>query len=93
MLDEVEVADMEPLEAIYIFQWYAKRTEEEPDVTREVDETVRENGYWALAITVVGSYVSVTARFENHNPGAARLLSLLSETTTLSRQSFLFSEQ
>ena len=93
MLDAVEVADMEPLEAIELFQWYAMLTEEEPDVTREVDEIVREHGYLALAITLAGSYVSVTARFENHIPGAARLLSLLSEATTLSRQSFLFSEQ
>ena len=92
-LDAVEVADMEPLEGIKLFQWYAMLTEEEPDVTREVDEIVREYGYLALAITLAGSYVSVTARFENHIPGTARLLSLLSEATTLSRQSFLFSEQ
>ena len=64
-------------------------------MTREVDEIVSEYGYLVLVIALVGSYVSVTARFENHNPGAARLLSLLSllsEPTTLSRQSFLFSD-
>ena len=55
MLDAVEVADMEPLEAIELFQWYAMLTEEEPDVTREVDEIVREHGYLALAITLAGS--------------------------------------
>ena len=69
MLDAVEVADMEPLEAIELFQWYAMLTEEELDVTREVDVIVREHGYLALAITLAGSYVSMTARFENHNPG------------------------
>lgn len=68
-------------------------TEEEPGVTREVDEIVKEHGYLALAITLDDSYVSVTTRFENHNPDTARLLSLLSEITTLFRQSFLFSEQ
>ena len=55
MLDAVEVADMEPLKAIELFQWYAMLIEEEPDVIREVDEIVRELGYLALAINLAGS--------------------------------------
>ena len=121
-LDAVEVAEMEPPEARELFRRYAKLTEEGLDVIREVDEIVRELGYLALAITLAGSYVSVTPRLspdvrrylleyrerrkellrrrakrhihhygesvsstweasfeaiENHNPAAARLLSLL----------------
>ena len=121
-LDAVEVAEMESLEARELFRRYAKLTEEGLDITREVDEIVRELGYLALAITLAGSYVSVTPRLssdigrylpeyrqrrkellqrraqrhihqygesvlstweasfqaiENHNPCAARLLSLL----------------
>ena len=58
-------------------------TEKESDVIREVDEIVREYGYLALAITLADTYVSVTARSENRNPGAARLLSLLSEAISI----------
>ena len=121
-LDAVEVAEMEPSEARELFRRYAKLTEEGLDMTREVDKIVRELGYLALAITLAGSYVSVTPRLssdigrylpeyrqrrkellqrratrhihqygesvlstweasfeaiENHNPCAARLLSLL----------------
>ena len=43
--------------------------------------SLREHGYLALAITLAGSYGSVTARFENFSPGAARLLSLFLLTT------------
>ena len=65
MLDAVEVADMEPLGGIELFQWYAMLTEEEPDVTREVDEVVRELEYLALTITLAGSHVSVTPRLSS----------------------------
>ena len=61
-LDAVEVAEMEPSEPRELFRRYAKLTEEGLDVTREVDEIARELGYLALAITLAGSYVSVTAR-------------------------------
>lgn len=64
-LDAVEVADMEPSEALELFRRYAKLTEEGPDVIKEVDGIVRELGYLALAITVAGSYVSVTARLSS----------------------------
>ena len=121
-LDAVEVAEMEPSEARELFRRYAKLMEKGLDMTRAVDEIVRELGYLALAITLAGSYVSVTPRLssdirrylpeyrqrrkellrrqakqhihqyresvlstweasfeaiENHNPCAARLLSLL----------------
>ncbi len=64
-LDAVEVAEMEPSEARELFRGYAKLTEEGLDVIREVDEIVRELGYLALAITLAGSYVSVTARLSS----------------------------
>jgi len=64
-LDAVEVAEMETSEATELFLRYAKLTEERPDVTKEVDEIVGELGYLALAITLAGSYVSVTARLSS----------------------------
>ncbi len=64
-LDAVEVAEMEPSEATELFRRYAKLTEEGPDVIKEVDGIVRELGYLALAITLAGSYVSVTARLSS----------------------------
>ena len=64
-LDAVEMEDMEPPEAIELFQWYAMLTEEEPDVTREVDEIVRELEYLALTVTLAGSHVSVTPRLSS----------------------------
>ena len=64
-LDAVEVAEMEPSEARELFRRYAKLTEEGLDMTREVDEIVRELGYLALAITLAGSYVSVTPRLSS----------------------------
>ena len=121
-LDAVEVAEMEPPEAIELFQRYAKIREKGQDIATEVAQIVKELGYLALAITPAGSYVSVTPRLwsdierylpeyrqrrrellqrrpkqhvhqyresvlstweisfeaiENHNPAAARLLSLL----------------
>ena len=121
-LDAVEVADMEPSEAIEVFQRCAKIKERGQDIVTEVAQIVKELGHLALAITLAGSYVSETPRLssdirrylpeyrerrkellrqrakrhihqygesvlstweasfeaiENHNPGAARLLSLL----------------
>ena len=63
--DAVEVAEMEPSEARELFQRYAKMTEEGPDIIREVDGIVKELGYLALAITLAGSYVSVTPRLSS----------------------------
>jgi len=59
-LDVVEVGEMEPSEATELFQRYAKITKAGPDVMREIGEIVKELGYLALAITLAGSYVSVT---------------------------------
>lgn len=53
---------MDPGTSSYIFRSQLELTDEGPDVTREVDGIVRELGYLALAITLAGSYVSVTAR-------------------------------
>ncbi len=64
-LDAVEVAEMEASEATELFRRYAKLTEEGPDIIKEVDRIVRELGYLALAITLAGSYVSVTARLSS----------------------------
>ena len=61
-LDAVEVAEMELLEATELFKRSAKMKEVEPDKTREIERIVKELGYLALAITLAGSYVSVTPR-------------------------------
>ena len=64
-LDAVEVAEMEPSEAAELLRRYAKLTEEGSDVIREVNGIVGELGYLALAITLAGSYVSVTPRLSS----------------------------
>ena len=64
-LDTVEVAEMEPSEAIELFQRYAKMTEKGQDIATEVAQIVKELGYLALAITLAGSYVSVTPRLSS----------------------------
>ena len=64
-LDAVEVADMEPPEAVELFQRYAKIRERGQDITTEVAQIVNELGYLALAITLAGSYVSVTGRLSS----------------------------
>ena len=53
-LDAVEVADMEPPEAIELFQKYAKIREKGQDIATEVAQIVKELGYLALAITLAG---------------------------------------
>lgn len=60
--EAVEVADMESSEAVELFQRCAKMQNPGPDVTMEVGRIVQELGYLALAITLAGSYVSVTPR-------------------------------
>ena len=64
-LEAVEVADMEPPEAVELFQRYANIKEKSQDVATEVAQIVKELGYLALAITLAGSYVSVTARLSS----------------------------
>ena len=61
-LDAVEVAEMEPSEAIELFQRCAKTKERGQDIVTEVAQIVKELGHVALAITLAGSYVSETAR-------------------------------
>ena len=64
-LDTVEVADMEPPEAIELFRRYAKIKEQDQDIITEVARIVKELGYLALAITLAGSYISVTPRLSS----------------------------
>ncbi|KAK3176975.1 hypothetical protein OEA41_008301 [Lepraria neglecta] len=64
-LDAVEVAEMEPSEAIELFQRYAKIKDKGQDIATEAAQIVKELGYLALAITLAGSYVSVTARLSS----------------------------
>ena len=64
-LDAVEVADMEPSEAIELFQRCAKIKEKSQDIITEVARIVKELGYLALAITLVGLYISVTPRLSS----------------------------
>ena len=64
-LDAVEVADMELPEAIELFQRCAKIKEEGQDIITEVARIVKELGYLALAITLAGSYISVTPRLSS----------------------------
>lgn len=59
-LKAVEVAEMEPSKATKLFQRSVKMMKSEPDETREIETIVRELGHLALAITLVGSYISVT---------------------------------
>ena len=65
-LDTVEVAEMEPSEAIELFQRYAKIKEKGQDIATEAAQIVKELGYLALAITLAGSYVSVTPRLSSN---------------------------
>ena len=64
-LDAVEVAEMEPSEATELFQRYAKIKDKGQDIATEAARIVKELGYLALAITMAGSYVSVTARLSS----------------------------
>jgi hypothetical protein len=64
-LEGVEVAGMEASEAIELFQRSAKMTKARPDETSDISKIVEELGYLALAITLAGSYVSVTPRLSS----------------------------
>ncbi|KAK3169846.1 hypothetical protein OEA41_009230 [Lepraria neglecta] len=64
-LEAVEVADMEPAEAVALFRRGAKLQEEGQEIRTEVAQIVKELGYLALAITLVGSYISVIPRLSS----------------------------
>ena len=64
-LEAVKVADMKPPEAVELFQRYAKIREKGQDIATEVAQIVKELGFLALAITLVDSYVSETARLSS----------------------------
>jgi tetratricopeptide (TPR) repeat protein len=63
-LEEVNVAEMEPSEAAELFIRCAKLTNDSQAGT-EVELIVKELGYLALAITLAGSYVSLTPRLSS----------------------------
>ena len=65
VLEAIEVADMEPAEAVALFRRGAKLQEEEREIRTEVAQIVKELGYLALAITLAGSYISVTHRLSS----------------------------
>lgn len=73
----LEVADMKPPEAVELFQRYAKTREKGQDIATEVAQTVKELRFLALAITLVDSYVSETARLSSPRvpPGAKKTAS------------------
>ena len=64
-LEAVEVAEMEPSEARELFQRAAKMTGVGPDEMEEIARIGRELGHLALAITLAGSYISVTPRLSS----------------------------
>lgn len=66
LLEAVEVADLESSEAVDLFRRCAKLQDEGQDITTEVNQIVKELGYLALAITLAGSYVSVTPRLSSN---------------------------
>ena len=64
-LDAVEVIDIEPPEAVELFQRYAKMKEKGQDIVTGVTQIVKELGYLALTPTLVGLYVSETPRLSS----------------------------
>ena len=56
---------MEPPEAIELFQRYAKIRERGQDIVTKVAQIVKELGHLTLAITLAGSYVSITPRLSS----------------------------
>ena len=65
-LDAVEVADIEPSEAVELFQRYAKIREKGQDIATEVTQIVKELGHLVLAITLAGLYVSETSHLSSN---------------------------
>ncbi|KAL8792566.1 MAG: hypothetical protein Q9195_004865 [Heterodermia aff. obscurata] len=64
-LEAVAVGGMEPSEAIELFQRAAKMKETELAALEEMGKIIEELGYLALAITLAGSYVSMTSRLQS----------------------------
>ncbi|KAL9591408.1 MAG: hypothetical protein Q9179_007754, partial [Wetmoreana sp. 5 TL-2023] len=64
-LEAVEVAEMEASEATELFKRSANMKEAGQDILGEIGEIVKELGCLALAITLAGSYVSVTPRLRS----------------------------
>ena len=60
-LNAVKVIKIKPLKATELFQRFAKMTEQGLNITKEVDEIVKELEYLTLTIILTGLYVSVTA--------------------------------
>ncbi|KAG8525595.1 uncharacterized protein KY384_009239 [Bacidia gigantensis] len=64
-LDAIYVAEMASSEAIELFQVSAKMLKANVSEVQEISKIVEELGYFALAITLAGSYVSVTPRLSS----------------------------
>lgn len=64
-LEAVEVGEMEPSEARELFQRMAKTIKIGPEAIEVIEGIVEELGYLALAITLAGSYMSVTPRLRS----------------------------
>ncbi|KAL9628998.1 MAG: hypothetical protein Q9164_007065, partial [Protoblastenia rupestris] len=64
-LEAVAVGEMEPFEATELFQRAAKMKEVKLEVKEEIERIGEELGYLALAITLAGSYVSMTPRLQS----------------------------
>ena len=65
MPEAIEVADMEPSEAVALFRRGAKLQEEGQEIRTEVAQIVKELEHLALAITLAGSNISVTPRLSS----------------------------
>ena len=64
-LDPVQVGELEPSEAIELFQRTARMAAFDIETTEETGRIVKELGYLALAIILAGSYVSMTPRLKS----------------------------
>lgn len=64
-LDPVQVGELEPSEAIELFQRTAKMAAFNIETTEEIGRIVKDLGYLALAVTLAGSYVSMTPRLKS----------------------------
>lgn len=64
-LDPVQVGELEPSEAIELFQRTAKMAAFNIETTEEIGRIVKDLGYLALAVTLAGSYMSMTPRLKS----------------------------
>lgn len=69
LLEATEVADMESSEVTELFRRCAKLQGVGPELETEMGQIVKELGYLALAITLAGSYISVTPRLSSNIRG------------------------